>query len=1181
MSRFPATRSRNLPTRFSIAMAIAIAFAIGGLPPLPAMAAPCDPPITNPIPCENSKPGTPSSQWNVSGSGDQSIQGFATDLSVNIGQTQFFKVNTPASDYRLEIYRMGYYGGMGARLIATAQPSVPLPQSQPSCLFDPPTKLVDCGNWEVSASWAIPSNAVSGIYFAKLVREDGSAGASHVFFVVRDDAGASEILFQTSDPTWQAYNRYGGYSFYYPKIPSRAVKVSYNRPFLTRDCCAADFVFNAEYPMVRWLEANGYDVSYFTGIDSARYGNLLPNHELFLSVGHDEYWSGEQRANVEAARDAGVNLAFFSGNEVFWKTRWEPSMGSSTPHRTLVSYKETFENNPIDPADPPTWTGTWRDRRFSPPADGGRPENSLTGTLFMVNGPQADSIEVPAADGKMRFWRNTSIANLSPGQTATLPKGTLGYEWDVDQDNGSRPAGLFDLSTTTRQLANKYLQNYGTSYGPGTAVHSLTLYRASSGALVFGAGTVQWPWGLDSNHDRGNLAPDIRMQQATLNLFADMGVQPSTIQSGLVPAAASTDQQAPTSVIQSPSPGSTVQGGTPITVSGIASDAGSGVVGGVEVSTDGGQTWHPAAGRTNWTYTWTPQAPGLTMILSRAVDDSAHLESPSPGVQVTVQPRACPCSVWSDSTTPTVPSVADTRAVSLGVRFRPLVDGFVTGIRFYKGSGNTGTHVGHLWTNSGTQLGTVTFSGETSSGWQQAQFSSPIPVTAGTMYVASYHAPSGHYAEDQNYFATSGVLNWPLEATPDFLPGRNAVYKYGPDQFPTKGSGSSNNFWVDIAFQQAAQDTQPPTVTGRTPAPGATGVATTTTVTATFNESVQPGSITFELRDPQNALVPATVTYDGPTRTARLTPSSPLAASTIYTASVRATDLAGNQMPSPVTWSFTTALADTQPPTVTGRTPAPEATGVATTTTATATFNESVQPGSITFELRDPQNTLVLATVTYDDPSRTARLTPSSPLTASTTYTASVRATDLVGNQMPNPVTWSFTTGTAPPPGTCPCSIWEASVTPVTASVNDAQPVELGVRFRSSQDGYIRGIRFYKGPANTGSHVGNLWTSTGALLATVTFSGETATGWQEALFSSPVQVTAGTVYVASYHTDVGRYAEDRGYFTTSGVLNGPLEALASSDGGNGVFVYGGSAFPSKTSRNGNNYWVDVVFTTTP
>ena len=161
----------------------------------------------------------------------------------------------------------------------------------------------------------------------------------------------ADLLFQTSDTTWQAYNSYGGNSLYTGSPAGRAYKVSYNRPFNTRSVDnGQDWVFNAEYPMVRWLEANGYDVSYITGVDSDRRGALIRNHRVFLSVGHDEYWSGAQRANVEAARDAGVHLAFFSGNEVFWKTRWENSIdGSDTPYRTLVTYKETHANAKIDP----------------------------------------------------------------------------------------------------------------------------------------------------------------------------------------------------------------------------------------------------------------------------------------------------------------------------------------------------------------------------------------------------------------------------------------------------------------------------------------------------------------------------------------------------------------------------------------------------------------------------------------------------------------------------------------------------------------------------------------------------------------------------------------------------------------------------------------------------------------
>src|SRR5882672_2747421 len=609
----------------------------------------CTPPMSNDIVCENTKAGSDSSNWDISGEGDSTIQGFATDISVGQGQTISFKINTNARAYTITIFRLGYYGGTGARQIASVTPSATLPQTQPACKTDAATLLYDCGNWAVSASWQAPSNATSGMYIALLRRTD-TGGVSHIVFVVRNDASHSDILFQTADESWQAYNAYGGHSVYGGldtfDLNNRAYRVSYNRPFITRGFGneSATWIFGNEYPMIRWLEQNGYDVTYSTGIDAARNGSLILNHKMYMDCGHDEYWSGPQRANVEAARNAGVNLAFFSGNEVFWKTRWENSIdGSNTPYRTMVVYKETLAFAKIDPT--PTWTGTWRDPSFSPPADGGRPENALTGTVFMVNGVGADnlgnlSIKVPAADGKMRFWRNTSIANLGSGQTATLPPGSLGYEWDSDLDNGARPAGLFDLSTATYNLTTDLLLDYGATYGAGSATHHMTLYRTTNGALVFGAGTVQYSWGLDSNHDNSLFsptpAPSTDMQQATVNLFADMGIQPVTLQGGLLFAQKSTDTTPPVSTITSPATGSAAQRGVPVAVTGTATDSGGGVVGGVEVSSDGGQTWHPAAGRQSWTYSFTPQVSGPFHIMSRAVDDTGNLETPGPGITVSV-----------------------------------------------------------------------------------------------------------------------------------------------------------------------------------------------------------------------------------------------------------------------------------------------------------------------------------------------------------------------------------------------------------------------------------------------------------------------------------------------------------------------------------------------------------------
>ncbi|MGN9906617.1 DUF4082 domain-containing protein [Phytohabitans sp. LJ34] len=1063
---------RSATRRAVVAVATLLAAAAVTFGAEPAAAAdPCAP-LLNPIACENSKPGTPKSTWDVSGAGSATIQGFATQMSVNAGETVSFKVKTVATSYRLDIYRMGFYGGNGARLVGSATRSGA--QSQPNCLSEPSTGLVDCGNWAVSASWPVPGTAVSGIYFARLVRTDGTSGASHVFFVVRDDASHSDMVFQTSDTTWQAYNQYGGNSLYAGAPVGRAYKVSYNRPFGTRGNAAEDFVFNAEYPMVRFLESNGYDVSYIAGVDTDRRGPLLRNHKVFLSVGHDEYWSGAQRANVEAARDAGVNLAFFSGNEVFWKTRWEPSVdGSGTAHRTLVCYKETHANSRIDPQAPSTWTGTWRDPRFSPPGDGGRPENALTGTSFKVNAGTVN-LQVPAADGKMRFWRGTTVATQAAGATATLGTGTLGYEWDVDADNGSRPRGLIRLSTTTASGLD-LLQDYGSTYGGGSATHNLTLYRAPSGALVFGAGTVQWSWGLDSNHDRGSGAASTPMRQATVNLFADMGVQPATLVSGLTAATRSTDTTGPSATITPPGPGATFQVGAPATISGTATDTGGGVVGGVEVSVDGGATWHPANGRANWSYTWTPQAAGAVTLRVRATDDSGNVGADGPG-SVTIGARTCPCDMWGTSAVPATPSDPDSSPTEVGVKFRSDVAGHVSALRFYKSTANTGTHVGHLWTASGTQLASVTFTGESASGWQTATFSTPVSISANTTYVASYFAPNGHYAGDPGYFAQSGWDAAPLHAPRDGADGPNGVYRIGMG-FPTL-AWESANYWVDVVFSPSggAPDTTPPTVTARTPAAGATGVATNTAVTATFSEAVQSGTIAMTLRDPGGVTVPGAVTYDGATRRATFTPSAALAASTTYTAGVSG-------------------------------------------------------------------------------------------------------AADPSGNVMA-PLSWTFTTAATPPPSGCPCSIWSASATPGTLSDPDTDPVELGVKFRSTVGGQVTGVRFYKGSGNTGTHVGHLWTSSGTLLATVTFTGETASGWQQATFATPVSISANTTYVVSYYAPNGRYSADNNYFGGSGVTNGPLQALQNGvDGGNGVYRYGsGGGFPTNTWES-SNYWVDLVFVT--
>ena len=579
---------------------------------------------------ENALPGTPESEWDIFGTASANIQGYAVQFSVDHGQTVQFKVDTNTAQYRLDIYRMGWYQGLGARKVATIHPNSSVAQNQPTPLVNRDLNMTDASNWAVSAQWAVPANAVSGVYMAKLVREDGTFGENQILFVVRDDEGHSDILFQTSDETWEAYNTWGGSSLYTPNYPAgRALAVSYNRPFANLDSSPLNYYFAEEYPMTRFLERNGYDVSYFAGIDSDRFGSEILEHKAFLSVGHDEYWSGNQRDNVEAARDAGVNLSFMSGNEVFWKTRFATDP-TGNPYGTLICYKETLAGAKIDPLSD-TWTGTWRDPRFASSTDGGHPENSLTGTIFTVNsnGDLGTTIDVQSEFAALRFWRNTEVASLTGNQSVSLGDRALGYEWDEDLDNGYRPAGLFDLSSTTRNVA-QYLLDYGATYGKGTATHSMTEYRAASGALVFSAGSIQYAWALDDLHSVYQTSTDPALQQATINLFADMGAQPGSLMAGMIRATQSTDLLAPISTILSPLTGASFASGTDVTIRGNAQDRGGGVVAVVEVSVDGGITWHRATGRESWTYTFTTRGNGPFSILSRAADDSGNVETNPP-----------------------------------------------------------------------------------------------------------------------------------------------------------------------------------------------------------------------------------------------------------------------------------------------------------------------------------------------------------------------------------------------------------------------------------------------------------------------------------------------------------------------------------------------------------------------
>ncbi len=232
-------------------------------------------------------------------------------------------------------------------------------------------------------------------------------------------------------------------------------------------------------------------------------------------------------------------------------------------------------------------------------------------------------------------------------------------------------------------------------------------------------------------------------------------------------------------------------------------DAGGGVVGGVEVSTDGGSTWHPATGRESWSYNWQASLLGSVTLRAARLTTAETWEAASPSV-VTVTPPDCPCSDWSASATPTQVDSGDTRSTELGVRFRADFNGYITGIRFYKASTNTGTHVGNLWSNTGTLLATATFTGETASGWQQVNFSSPVAITANTTYLASYFAPVGHYSYSISYFAGAASDAPPLHFLQDGTDGSNGVYSYTSTSGFPNSTYASSNYWVDVAYVPAS-----------------------------------------------------------------------------------------------------------------------------------------------------------------------------------------------------------------------------------------------------------------------------------------------------------------------------------------------------------------------------------------
>jgi hypothetical protein len=422
----------------------------------------------------------------------QRIEGFASEVSLLPGQTVHLHVSTaPAARYRIELYRLGWYQGFGARFLACIPAGChrdrkgkarPYPKPAPGTGFARAA-------WPVTDTFRFPRSTVSGYVLAKLVLTSGGGQGevSYVPLIVRAlPSRRSKILVQTSVNTWQAYNSWGGKSLYAFNSTNHvpANHVSFGRPIV-----GPPLVW--EIGLLRFLEREGYDVSYTTDVDTDRNPGELRRHRLVISSGHDEYWSKGMRDAFEAARDRGTNLAFLGADIADWQIRYEAN------RRTIVEYRDATTDPISDPA-----RKTVRFRELVPP----RPQCELLGISF--NGLRGGndpprSYRVNPGALKDAWFRRTGFTTNSKSPDS------VGYEWDGIQPGCTVPP----LTVLFRYQG---LDGYGQ---PTTA--AAVRYVAPSGARVFSSGSLQFVWGLD-NYYGHRVPPDRRLQRFMRNALADL-----------------------------------------------------------------------------------------------------------------------------------------------------------------------------------------------------------------------------------------------------------------------------------------------------------------------------------------------------------------------------------------------------------------------------------------------------------------------------------------------------------------------------------------------------------------------------------------------------------------------------------------------------------------------------------
>ncbi len=466
-------RGNPLIRRLLVVVAALIAVA-------PAQAARRQP---NPIVRENRLPGTLA--WTAPLAQSGSIDGYASAISIRPGGVMRLHVST-SSPYRVRVYRLGWYRGLGGRLVAcvprncsASKPGRTFPVPQP----DPSSGYLDAG-WPVTDVFRVGPRWTSGYYLAEPQLPDGTVTRIPFVVLAQVRARPSAMLVQASVNTWEAYNRWGGVSLYVNQTGVGDNHVSFERPFYSKDQGPLDW----EIYLVRFLERNGFDVSYQTDVDTDAHPAELLRHRLDVVNGHDEYWTKRIRDAYETALAHGVDLAFMGANIGYWQIRYEDD------RRTIVEYRVAS----TDPEPDPALRTTTFDNLARPGCKLGGVE--YTGGVDESVGRVARDYSVVDSSLADPWMAGTGFA---PG--AVLP-GLVGYEWD-ELVPGCEPTSLTPFF--------HYAGAESDGFMPADAIR----YIAPSGATVFSTGSLQFNWGLDSY--RANRA-DPRLQRFVLNAFRSM-----------------------------------------------------------------------------------------------------------------------------------------------------------------------------------------------------------------------------------------------------------------------------------------------------------------------------------------------------------------------------------------------------------------------------------------------------------------------------------------------------------------------------------------------------------------------------------------------------------------------------------------------------------------------------------